>query len=166
MKCKNCDIEIERKDPRAVFCCKSCSASYNNKIFPKRKKKYLVCAFCGILRSNQGKIYCSQRCSADAIKLKHKLQIAVTGVAPNQKAARNYLIAISNACSICGTTTWMDKEIPLVLDHINGNPYDNKLVNLRLICCNCDAQTETYKGKNTGNGRHYRRTRYAEGKSY
>lgn len=52
------------------------------------------------------------------------------------------------------------------MDHIDGNSENNDLDNLRLICCNCDAQTSTYKAKNIGKGRHYRRQRYAEGKSY
>ena len=56
--------------------------------------------------------------------------------------------------------------MPLVLDHMNGNPEDNHLTNLRLLCCNCDAQTATYKGKNKGNGRHARRERYRAGKSF
>src|SRR6266540_5330922 len=42
----------------------------------------------------------------------------------------------------------------------------HSLDNLRLICPNCHAQTETYKAKNMGRGRHYRRERYAKGKSY
>ncbi len=38
--------------------------------------------------------------------------------------------------------------------------------NLSLICSNCDANLPTYKSKNKGNGRHYRRIKYKEGKSY
>ena len=41
---------------------------------------------------------------------------------------------------------------PLELDHTDGNPLNNQLDNLRLICPNCHAQTETYKGKNMGSG--------------
>jgi len=40
------------------------------------------------------------------------------------------------------------------------------LKNLRLVCGNCDMLLPTYKSKNKGNGRHNRRKRYAEGKSY
>lgn len=35
------------------------------------------------------------------------------------------------------------------LDHINGIPNDNRKVNLRFICPNCDSQLDTYCGKNT-----------------
>jgi len=56
--------------------------------------------------------------------------------------------------------------MPLILDHINGNSDDNVLLNLRVICNNCDALTDHYKGKNVGNGRAKRRQRYKDGKSY
>lgn len=51
-------------------------------------------------------------------------------------------------CESCGITEWMERPAPLELDHINGINYDNRLENLRLLCPNCHAQTETYRGKN------------------
>jgi 5-methylcytosine-specific restriction endonuclease McrA len=38
----------------------------------------------------------------------------------------------------------------LELDHINGRRDDNRLANLRILCPNCHAQTDTYRGKNRG----------------
>lgn len=52
-------------------------------------------------------------------------------------------------CYWCKLTMWRDLPAPLELDHVNGNPYDNRLENLRILCPNCHAQTETANGKNT-----------------
>ena len=46
--------------------------------------------------------------------------------------------------------TWRGKELPVILDHINGNNRDNNPANLRYLCPNCDSQLETRGGKNRG----------------
>ena len=51
-------------------------------------------------------------------------------------------------CTVCTLNTWNNKSIPLEIDHINGIHSDNRIENLRFICPNCHAQTDTYKGKN------------------
>lgn len=56
---------------------------------------------------------------------------------------------IEYKCAICGTgPVWMNKTMPLVLDHINGVNNDNRLENLRFVCSNCDTQLPTYKSRN------------------
>ncbi len=52
-------------------------------------------------------------------------------------------------CSECKNTVWNDQPIPIEIDHINGDHFDNRLENLRFLCPNCHAQTDTYAGKNT-----------------
>lgn len=54
---------------------------------------------------------------------------------------------IKNQCDICGITEWMGSGITCQLDHIDGNPHNHRLENLRMICPNCHSQTETYGNK-------------------
>lgn len=51
-------------------------------------------------------------------------------------------------CELCGLTDWQGHPVPLELDHITGNATDNRLENLRILCPNCHAQTETWCGRN------------------
>lgn len=46
-------------------------------------------------------------------------------------------------CEECGISEWMGKPAPLELDHIDGNHYNNELVNLKILCPNCHALTPT-----------------------
>lgn len=55
----------------------------------------------------------------------------------------------SRNCENCQNEKWMEKEIPLELHHINGNRFDNRLINLKLLCPNCHALTDNYSGRKT-----------------
>jgi len=51
-------------------------------------------------------------------------------------------------CECCGRTEWMGKPISLELHHINGIKDDLRLENLQILCPNCHAFTDNYRGKN------------------
>lgn len=57
-------------------------------------------------------------------------------------------------CSKCKLSEWMGQLIPIEVDHINGIHTDNRIENLRFLCPNCHALTDTYKGKNIKNKEH------------
>ena len=63
-----------------------------------------------------------------------------------KRIIKDDLIAYECECGIKGV--WMDKEIVLHLDHINGINNDSRIENLRFLCPNCHSQTDTYCGKN------------------
>lgn len=51
-------------------------------------------------------------------------------------------------CECCERETWLNEPIPLELHHKNGINTDNRLENLQLLCPNCHALTDSYRGKN------------------
>lgn len=55
-------------------------------------------------------------------------------------------------CKRCGLHTWQNEKIPLELHHIDGNHDNNLLENIQLLCPNCHALTDTYRGKNIKSG--------------
>lgn len=111
--------------------------------------------------------FCSIKCMSDFTKKFYKERMLKEDCLFNAKAARRFLIERDGyACKICRLTEWMGQSIPLVCDHIDGNAENWSIANCRMICCNCDAQTPTYKGKNKGNGRASRMRRYHAGLSY
>jgi|APGre2960657423_1045063.scaffolds.fasta_scaffold51542_1 Zn finger protein HypA/HybF involved in hydrogenase expression len=56
-------------------------------------------------------------------------------------------------CEECDITEWNGKKVSFELEHIDGNRYNHKFSNLKILCPNCHSQTKTYRGKNkSGNG--------------
>jgi hypothetical protein len=102
--------------------------------------------------------FCSNKCQAELKSKtqseinKNKLLNGQLHLRPAIKRTMLYM-GIKHKCEICNLTDWLNKPISLILDHKNGNAGDDRLSNLRLICHNCDAQSEFYKGKNRGRGR-------------
>lgn len=72
---------------------------------------------------------------------------------------RKYLIqSIGEACSKCG---WAErhpttKNIPVEVEHIDGNWRNNHPSNLTFLCPNCHSLTDTYRALNRGRGRGHR----------
>lgn len=52
-------------------------------------------------------------------------------------------------CECCGNNEWLGQPIPLEVHHIDGNRNNNTIENFQLLCPNCHAFTDSYRGKNS-----------------
>lgn len=166
--CLNC--RVPTANPK--FCSISCSAKYNNPRKPSRKKPLPPCKKCAQPTKDRHSIFCSQQRQVD-FKIEARLERWLsTGALKAQMIRvgdpiRAYILDDQNGhCALCPLTPiWNGKPLVFVLDHVDGNAEDNSRSNLRLVCPNCNSQLATFTSKNK-NGRHRRRQRYAEGRSY
>ena len=59
----------------------------------------------------------------------------------------NLLKERGHQCEKCKEKTWQDEQIPIELHHIDGNRTNNEPENLSLLCCNCHALTDNWRGR-------------------
>ncbi len=71
------------------------------------------------------------------------------GRIPGERLRRNLLkLGIAETCANCGTgPEWNGRPLRLEVDHVNGDWWDNRPENLQLLCPNCHAITDTYRGR-------------------
>lgn len=126
---------------------------------PKIKRK---CLRCGSPTKRNNSTFCSSACFS-----LYSQQTLIDQGQASSRTCRSFLLKTKgHKCETCGLSEWMGSKIPLEMDHMDGNHKNNSLSNLRLLCPNCHAQTDTWKSKNKGKGRAYRSDRYKQGKSY
>ncbi len=90
-------------------------------------------------------------------KLEHKLVLNSTYTSGRPRSASKLRADLiknrikASVCECCGLTEWNGSPIPLELHHINGDPTDNRIENLQILCANCHAQTDNFciKGRNS-----------------
>lgn len=80
---------------------------------------------------------------------------------------KKYLIEkYGECCSVCGWNErhLITKNVPIEMDHIDGNAENNTESNLRLICPNCHSLTIHFRNLNKGGGRKWRTKKYIKNK--
>lgn len=158
-RCKFCEASISFEKRKTTFCSHSCASKFNN---TRKISRARTCELCpNPLKSNTK--YCTD-CwnSKPEIRTRREWDTAKSNPACRFLLVRDR----GKCCEVCKNAAWMGEDIPLEVDHIDGDSDNWNKQNMRLVCPNCHAQTDTYKGRNKGRGRYARRKRYQEGKSY
>ncbi len=120
------------------------------------------CLNCGKELSDKRNKYCDNKCQMEfqhnqwVERWKRGEETGITGKYQISHHLKRYLRdKYQNKCTRCG---WHEinpytNEVPLEVEHIDGNYLNNSEENLDLLCPNCHSLTATYKGANRGNGR-------------
>jgi hypothetical protein len=106
--------------------------------------------------------YCSNKCQLDAQyneyidQWKNNKKSSSKNISKHIK--KYFLMKYGERCSIC---KWNKRHtrsgnVPLEIDHLDGNAQNNNEKNLRLLCPNCHALTSNFKNFNKGHGRTWR----------
>jgi hypothetical protein len=140
---------------------------------PMLRKPRGRCQSCEIELARPGWKYCSNTCQQD-YRYRGYIQRWQVGLESGNvnrhntalsRHVRRYMLEKSGErCQKCG---WGEKNpvtdrAPLVINHIDGNPYNTHEGNLEVLCPNCDALTPTWGNLNRGNGRKHRRQLHRE----
>jgi len=117
----------------------------------------MKCKSCNKETNKSGK-YCDNQCQQDYqrnLKVKEWLvenrNFTRKGGTSIPSWMRIHLLKeFNNCCEQCG---WSEVnqttgKVPLEIDHIDGDAYNNLRENLKVLCPNCHSLTKTYK--NTG----------------
>lgn len=121
-----------------------------------------ICIYCDNEIIGNGNKYCSYQCQQNfqrMEKVKKWLNgehLGIRGKTQTAKWIKWYLVSTyGEKCQQCG---WSQRNnytgnIPIELDHIDGDFTNNDKNNLRLLCPSCHSLTPHYKGANKKKGR-------------
>ena len=95
-----------------------------------------------------GMLWSKGKTKLDDERIGNSDDIFVANSNSSKSYVRNLVIKkklIAYKCQLCSNDgQWNEKTLKLQLDHINGDPRDQRIENLRFLCPNCHSQTDTY----------------------
>lgn len=179
--CLNCGETFQyNADPHQKFCGHRCSAIYHSEKGTRKTRpgtpasqKGKPCQGCGTPLTGTSSKYCSRACAPKkrkAANIEAWLKDPSTGNTKQglKTSIRSYLLdEAGHKCSLCGWNKVhpVTGKIPLEIDHMDGDCYNNAPENLRVLCPSCHSLTATYGASNRNGQRAYRRKEYLDART-
>ena len=162
--CLYCDKTFIKKKSAVGsnnFCSSNCAATYNNK--QRTQKLPENCILCGQSLNKGSKSYCSRKCHRqfEYLKMIADWQTGLlSGVSGKILQVKNFirkymLELVDDKCSKCGWGVIHPTTLrcPLEINHIDGNPLNNDISNLEVLCPNCHSLTPNFRALNKNSPR-------------
>jgi hypothetical protein len=156
-KCKKCDKEFLPKKGLVNYCSLKCRNSREWSEEDKLKKSKSAKTSNKVLLSNQKNSKTRIQINPEYwVKLKNKRKENRKDEILNldfkllafERLRERIKYEQDCKCNKCGLVEWMGNNIPLELEHKDGNHYNNERDNLEMLCPNCHALTDTWRGRN------------------
>jgi hypothetical protein len=160
--CNHCRTPLVFLKRKGKFCGHRCSALHHRNRLGTGKTKP-TCACGRILRTKTNRIFCYICWRIEYIRLWRLGVVSGEMGGKLSRVIRDWLIETrGEKCELCDWSEVNTKtgNVPITIDHIDGNSMNHKEENLRILCPNCHSLTHTYCSLNLGNGRAERREHY------
>lgn len=153
-----CGVVFTYERRKNRFCSRACAASVNNRLrAPEQAAKPQKVAKAPLTREQRSEIQKKVQRQRSLERNTRELALWKSGqLNPTSKVARRLLIFDQGAkCSICG---WEEvnphsETIPVEMEHMDGDCYNNLYTNVCFLCPNHHALTPTFRGLNARKGR-------------
>lgn len=149
-KCENCNHEHDGSYGSGRFCNSKCARGFSTK--KKRKEINNKVSDKLLGRKGKPKKYSDEKWKIikekrDVIFNNKLLNANFNSLGYDSKRKR-VILEQNGKCNKCKLNKWLNEEIPLELEHIDGNHKNNERNNLEALCPNCHALTPTWRGRN------------------
>ncbi len=151
-ECSNPSCNVMTRNKR--FCSRSCSAVITNAETPRRVKADHVIACLSpicekpFLETKKGRRFCNTSCRSAYDRHKKAFDWMIGEEVEMCLELRKKILIEERgaACEVCGWSEVSEftGRVPVQMDHRNGVRSDNSYLNLRLLCPNHHALTETW----------------------